>query len=62
MFACCLRGALIVRQLCELLEPANVFVTLAQGLTNEEDLDFANQMVQSLNLILLTSPEVRATP
>jgi len=33
-------------------------VTLAQGLTGEEDLDFANQMVQALNLILLTSPEV----
>mmetsp|Transcript_5147 Transcript_5147/g.15711 ORF Transcript_5147/g.15711 Transcript_5147/m.15711 type:complete len:564 (+) Transcript_5147:650-2341(+) len=51
------RGALIVRQLCELLEPSNLFVTLAQGLTAEEDLDFASQMIESLNIILLTSPE-----
>lgn len=51
------RGELIVRQLCQLLEPRNVFVTLAGGLQHEEDLEFASQIVQSLNLILLTSAE-----
>ncbi len=51
------RGELIVRQLCQLLEPRNVFVTLAGGLTNEDDLEFASAMVQSLNMILLTSAE-----
>lgn len=49
------RGALIVRQLCVLLDPHNVFETLAGGLEHEEDLDFASQMIQMLNLILLTS-------
>tara|TARA_B110001452_G_scaffold160789_1_gene133828 strand:+ start:220 stop:2259 length:2040 start_codon:yes stop_codon:yes gene_type:complete len=51
------RGALIVRQLCEHLAPRKVFVTLAGGLRAEEDLEFASQMVQQLNLILLTTPE-----
>ena len=51
------RGTLIVRQLCELLEPRQVFVTLAASLQHEEDLAFASQMVQTLNLILLTSTE-----
>ena len=81
------RGALIVRQLCEFLEPRDVFVTLARGLTTEEaprastlacpapspperprsppyhpgraaqDLEFAARMVQTLNLIVLTSSE-----
>jgi len=51
------RGALIVRQLCVLLDPRNVFETLAGGLQYEDDLDFASQMVQTLNLILLTSQE-----
>jgi len=51
------RGTLIVRQLCELLDPRTVFVTLAAGLQHEEDLEFASQMVQTLNLILLTSAE-----
>ena len=51
------RGTLIVRQLCELLEPRQVFVTLAAALQHEEDLDFASQMVQTLNLILITSGE-----
>jgi len=51
------RGTLIVRQLCELLDARNVFVTLASGLQHEEDLEFAAQMVKALNLILLTAPE-----
>ena len=51
------RGAMIVRQLCELLEPHRVFTTLALGLTREEDQDFAAHMVGALNLIVLTSPE-----
>ena len=36
---------------------SQVFVTLAGGLRAEEDLEFASQMVQQLNLILLTTPE-----
>ena len=34
-----------------------VFVTLAASLQHEEDPAFASQMVQTLNLILLTSTE-----
>ena len=34
-------------------------MTLAGGLRSEEDLEFASQMVQQLNLILLTTPEAR---
>ena len=52
-----MRGTLIVRQLCELLDPRQVFITLAAGLQHEADLEFASQMVQTLNLILLTSSE-----
>ena len=51
------RGTLIVRQLCDLLDARNVFVTLASSLQHEEDLEFAGQMVKALNLILLTAPE-----
>ena len=51
------RGTSIVRQLCQRLQPRQVFVTLAAGLQHEEDLEFASQMVQALNLILLTSDE-----
>lgn len=51
------RGTLIVRQLCELLDARQVFVTLAEILQNDEDLEFASQMVQALNLILLTANE-----
>ena len=51
------RGTLIVRQLCELLDARHVFVTLAASLQHEHELQFASQMVQALNLILLTSPE-----
>ena len=44
------RGALIVKQLCELLEPRDVYVTLARGLTAEEDLEFASQMVRAVSI------------
>jgi len=51
------RGTLIVRNLCELLDARQVFVTLAASLQHEDDLEFASQMVETLNLILLTSSE-----
>ena len=51
------RGALVVRQLCELLHPRRVFVTLSRALQSEGDLEFASQMVQTLNLILLATNE-----
>jgi len=54
------RGRLIVAALCETLGPRGIFETLARGLTSEADLDFASQMVQALNVLVLTSAEALA--
>ncbi|XP_011021776.1 PREDICTED: protein VAC14 homolog isoform X2 [Populus euphratica] len=52
------RGALIIRQLCVLLDAERVYRELSTILEGEADLDFASIMVQALNLILLTSSEL----
>lgn len=52
------RGAFIVRHLALFTDPEKVFKALANNLLHENDLDFANKMVQNLNLILLTAPEL----
>mmetsp|Transcript_13560 Transcript_13560/g.25089 ORF Transcript_13560/g.25089 Transcript_13560/m.25089 type:complete len:804 (+) Transcript_13560:2090-4501(+) len=52
------RGSFIVRKLCVLLEPSTVYLVLATELDKEKDLEFAHLMVQALNLILLTAPEL----
>eukprot|EP00744_Colponema_vietnamica_P004839 GILI01007171.1.p1 GENE.GILI01007171.1~~GILI01007171.1.p1 ORF type:complete len:681 (+),score=241.50 GILI01007171.1:67-2109(+) len=52
------RGSLIIRQLCVLLDAEKIYRTFSQILENEENLEFACQMVQTLNLILLTSVEL----
>ncbi|KAG5608419.1 hypothetical protein H5410_019700 [Solanum commersonii] len=52
------RGALIIRRLCVLLNAERVYRELSTILEAESDLDFASVMVQALNLILLTSPEL----
>lgn len=46
------------RQLCVLLNSEDVFKTLAKVLLNEVNLKFASNMVEHLNTILLTSPEL----
>ncbi|KAG5014775.1 hypothetical protein JHK85_020911 [Glycine max] len=53
-----LRGALIIRRLCVLLNAERVYRELSTILEAESDLDFASIMVQALNLILLTSSEL----
>ncbi|KAJ1418386.1 Vacuolar protein 14 C-terminal Fig4-binding domain [Sesbania bispinosa] len=53
-----LRGALIIRRLCVLLNAERVYRELSTILEGESDLDFASVMVQALNLILLTSSEL----
>lgn len=53
------RGALIVRRLCVLLGAEKVYREFSTILESEIDLDFASVMVQALNLILLTSAELR---
>lgn len=52
------RGSLILRKLSLLLGPQKVFCALADILNQEQDLRFASAMVQALNVILLTAPEV----
>ncbi|XP_055802720.1 protein VAC14 homolog isoform X1 [Solanum dulcamara] len=52
------RGALIIRRLCVLLNAERVYRELSTILEGESDLNFASVMVQALNLILLTSPEL----
>ncbi|KAI7864973.1 vacuolar protein 14 C-terminal Fig4p binding-domain-containing protein [Spinellus fusiger] len=52
------RGSLIIRQLCISLDPERIYMTLADVLEKDEDLEFASIMVQNLNVILLTSTEL----
>jgi vacuole morphology and inheritance protein 14 len=51
------RGALIIRKLCNLLNAQKIFMSLANIMTST-DPEFSSTMVQTLNLILLTAPEL----
>ncbi|KAJ3053903.1 hypothetical protein HK097_003141, partial [Rhizophlyctis rosea] len=52
------RGSLIIRQLCLSLNPERMYRTFAEILERDDDLDFASIMVQNLNIILITAPEL----
>lgn len=52
------RGSLIIRQLCSSLHNERIYRTMAEIIEKEEDLEFASIMVQNLNIILVTSPEL----
>ncbi|PCH40841.1 ARM repeat-containing protein [Wolfiporia cocos MD-104 SS10] len=52
------RGSLIIQQLCVNLNTERIYRTSAELLEKEEDLEFASGMVQKLNMILITSPEL----
>ena len=52
------RGSLIIRQLSVFLNGESIYRTLARIIQNSEDVEFASLMVQTLNLILLTSIEL----
>ncbi|EGF77115.1 hypothetical protein BATDEDRAFT_14265 [Batrachochytrium dendrobatidis JAM81] len=52
------RGNLIIRQLCFSLNPERMYRSFAELIENEQDIEFASTMVQNLNLILVTSPEL----
>jgi len=52
------RGSLIIRQLCVNLNTERIYRTFAEILEKEEDLEFASVIVQKLNIILITSPEL----
>lgn len=53
------RGGLVVRKLAARLGGRAVLSMLSSILEDEQDLPFAAALVQALNLILLTAPEVR---
>jgi vacuole morphology and inheritance protein 14 len=53
------RGSLVIRRLCALLGAEKVYSTVSTLLVREKDLPFASTMVQALNLILLTAPELK---
>ena len=52
------RGALVIRKLCSLLDSSDIYMALAKILSEKKDLEFTSVMVQTLNLILLTAPEL----
>ncbi|XP_076248910.1 protein VAC14 homolog [Calliopsis andreniformis] len=52
------RGAFIIRELCVLLSAEDIYKTLAKILLEEPNLNFACTMIQTLNVILLTSSEL----
>ncbi|KAG0056174.1 hypothetical protein BGZ83_006083 [Gryganskiella cystojenkinii] len=52
------RGSVIIRQLCVSLNSERIYRALAEILEKDEDLEFANTMVQNLNIILITAPEL----
>lgn len=52
------RGSGIISNLCLKMNPEDIFRSLSEALINHEDIFFAYKMVQTLNLILLTSSEL----
>ncbi|KIM46438.1 hypothetical protein M413DRAFT_314769 [Hebeloma cylindrosporum] len=52
------RGSLIIRQLCLNLNTERIYRTFAEIIEKEDDLEFASVIVQKLNIILITSPEL----
>jgi vacuole morphology and inheritance protein 14 len=52
------KGSIIIKQLCILLKPDEIYITLSEILLNEADLEFTQEMVNILNTILLTSNEL----
>lgn len=60
-----MRGSMIVRKLCVLLDSKSIYLIFAKvlgadatGIENQTDAEFASVMVQTLNLILLTANEL----
>lgn len=52
------RAILIIRQLSVYIQNEKIYRALSELLENEQDTDFASIMIQTLNLILLTSTEL----
>lgn len=54
------RGRLMIRQLCGHLNPRKLYVTVARAISQETDIDFAQQLVQTFSWILLTATETKS--
>ena len=54
------RGSFIIRQLSLCLDGAMIYTAFAQELATEEDAEMVYIMVQKLNMILFTSPELHS--
>lgn len=53
------RGALVIRQLCVLLNAEYIYRTFAEIIAEEStNIKFASTMIRTLNMILLTSSEL----
>eukprot|EP01065_Artemidia_motanka_P035579 TRINITY_DN43491_c0_g1_i1.p1 TRINITY_DN43491_c0_g1~~TRINITY_DN43491_c0_g1_i1.p1 ORF type:complete len:696 (+),score=280.03 TRINITY_DN43491_c0_g1_i1:61-2088(+) len=52
------RAGMVVKALAPLINSINLFRTLAAILSRQEDLNFVSSLVTTLNVILLTSPEL----
>ncbi|XP_015791104.1 protein VAC14 homolog [Tetranychus urticae] len=52
------RGSAIISNLCLKMNAEAIYRSISEALINHEDIFFASKMVQSLNLILLTSSEL----
>jgi len=54
------RGSLIVRKFCVLLNAKSVYIRMSDVISNSQEfsLAFKSTMIQTLNLILLTAPEL----
>lgn len=53
------RGRLMIRQLCGHLDPRKLYVTVARAIKTENDLELAQQLVQTFSWILLTAKETK---
>ena len=52
------RGAMIIRQLCLFIAPRKILLTLSNLVEQHENVAFCSLMIQTLNVILLTSSEL----
>lgn len=55
------RGILIIKQLCLSISSEKIFRAMATILESHENAEFSSTMIQTLNLILLTSSELKDT-
>ena len=52
------KGSLVIKELCTLLPPEQIYREFATILETEQDAGFASTMIQTLNLIALTAKEL----